>query len=94
MTITEGMKRFRLPNPATPEDLACRWNHVINFGDRVLLAGGFYNGPDNPCYFGVVYEYLNDSETHTCESEIGIRAVSDVEFYDEGHAIAWAMKQD
>ena len=27
----------------------------------------------------------------TCEGAIGLRAVSKVEFEDDGHAIAWAM---
>lgn len=94
MTITEGMKRFRLPNPSTPEDLEMRFSgmdgKVLNFGDRVLLAGYYYNGQNCPSWFAAAYEYLEDGEK-TCESTIGIRAVSEVEFEDDGHAIAWAM---
>ena len=52
MTINEGMKRFRLPNPSTPEDLEMRFSgmdgKVLNFGDRVLLAGYYYNGMNEP----------------------------------------------
>ena len=90
MTINEGMKRFRLPNPSTHEDLEMRFSKVLNFGDRVLLAGYYYNGMNEPSWFAATYEYLEDGD-HDCESTIGIRAVSGVEFEDDGHAIAWAM---
>lgn len=71
MTINEAMRTYRLPNPTTPEDLECRWSKVLNFGDKVLLAGYYYNGKNKPCYFGAVYEYLDDEEKHDCESAIG-----------------------
>jgi hypothetical protein len=93
MTINEAMKKYRLPNPSTPEDLETRWSKVLTFGDKVLLAGYFYNGIDKPCWFGAVYEYLDNEDTHDCESAIGLYAASEVEFADAGHAIAWAMKQ-
>lgn len=92
MTIGEGMRKYRLPNPTTPEDLECRWSKVLNFGDKVLLAGYYYNGKNKPCYFGAVYEYLEEG-SKTCESAIGLYAVSEIEFEDDGHAIAWAMQQ-
>ena len=89
MTINEAMRTYRLPNPTTPEDLECRWSKVLNFGDRVLLAGYYYNGKNKPCYFGAVYEHLDDDLS--CEGTIGLRAASEVEFEDDGHAMAWAM---
>lgn len=96
MKINEGMKKYRLQNPSTPEDLEMRFSgmdgKVLNFGDRVLVAGYFWNGPGEPSYFAATYEYLDDAD-HDCESAIGIRAVSEVEFEDDGHAIAWAMQQ-
>ena len=92
MTITEAMKTYRLPNPTTPEDLEGRWSKTLNFGETVLVAGYYWNGPGKPCYFAATYEYLEDGE-HNCESTIGLRAVSEVEFEDDGHAIAWAMAQ-
>ena len=91
MTINEAMKIYRLPNPSTPEDLECRWSKVLNFGDKVLLAGYYYSGGNKPCYFGAVYEFLTND--HSCEGTIGLSSVSDVEFEDDGHAIAWAMQQ-
>lgn len=91
MTINEGMRTYRLPNPTTSEDLGCRWSHVLNFGDRVLLAGHYYNGKNKPCFYAAVYEHLDDDLS--CEGAIGLRAVSEVEFTDEGHAIAWALSQ-
>ena len=91
MTINEGMRTYRLPNPTTSEDLGCNWSHVLNFGDRVLIAGHYYNGKNKPCFYGAVYEHLDDDLS--CEGAIGLRAISDVEFADEGHAIQWAMSQ-
>jgi hypothetical protein len=89
MTINEGMKNYRLPNPTTSEDLETRWSKVLNFGDKVIMAGYYYNGMNKPCYFGAAYEFLTDDTS--CEGTIGLVAVSEVEFEDEGHAIAWAM---
>lgn len=98
MTINEAMKTYRLPNPTTPEDLEMRYSgmdgKVLSFGDKILLAGYYYNGQYGqyePVYFGAVYEFLTNDTT--CEGAIGIRAVSEVEFVDDGHAIAWAMQQ-
>ncbi len=93
MTINDAMRTYRLPNPTTMEDLECRWSKVLNFEDKVLLAGYYYNGINKPCYFGAVYEYLDDEEKHNCESTIGLAAVSEALFEDDGHAIAWAMQQ-
>ena len=60
MTINEAMRTFRLPNPTTPEDLECRFSgmdgKVLNYGDKVLLAGYYYNGKGSPCYYSAVYE--------------------------------------
>ena len=92
MTINEATRTYRLPNPTTPEDLECRWSKVLNFGDRVLLAGYYYNGAGKPSYFGAVYEHLDDDLS--CEGMIGLRAASEVAFEDDGHAIAWAMQQN
>lgn len=90
MTISEGMRKLRLPNPTTPEDLECRWSKTLRFGDKVVMAGYYYNGMNKPCYFGAAYEFLDEGE-HDCESTIGLAEVSEVEFEDEGHAILWAM---
>ena len=91
MTIKEAERTYRLPNPTTPEDLETCWSRVLTFGDKILLAGYFYNGKNKPCYFGATYEFLTDD--HSCEGAIGLRAVSEVEFEDDGHAMAWAMQQ-
>ncbi len=91
MTINEAMRTYRLANPSTPEDLECRWSKILNFGDKVILARYYYNGKNKPCYFGATYEFLTDDTT--CEGAIGLRAASEVEFEDDGHAIAWAMQQ-
>lgn len=90
MTINEAMRKYRLPNPTTPEDLECRWSKTLRFGEKVIMAGYCYNGQNKPCWFGAAYEFLDEGK-HDCESAIGLAAVSEVAFEDEGHAIAWAM---
>ena len=90
MTINEAMRTYRLPNPTTPEDLECRWSKLLTFGDKVVVAGYYYQH-NKPCHYGATYEFLTDD--HTCEGAIGLRAASEVEFEDDGHAIAWAMAQ-
>lgn len=96
MTINEGMRKYRLANPSTPEDLEMRFSgmdgKVLNFGETVLVAGYYWNGPGQPAYFAAIYEYLDDGG-HDCESTVALRAVSEVSFEDDGHAIAWAMQQ-
>ena len=92
MTINEAMSTYRLPNPTTIEDLECnhtRSNRILTFGDKVVIAGYYYNYKAH-CWFGVTYEFLTDD--HTCEGAIGLRAASEVEFEDDGHAILWAMR--
>ena len=91
MTIEKAMRTYRLPNPTTPEDLECRWSKMLTFGDKVVIAGYYWNGQHQPGYYGACYEFLDDD--HTCEGAIELRAVSEVEFEDDGHAIAWAMQQ-
>ena len=91
MTIKEAMNTYRLPEATTSEDLECRWSKILTFGDKVILAGCFFSGRNKPCYFGATYEFTTDD--HTCEGTIGLKAASEVEFADDGHAIAWAMQQ-
>lgn len=63
MTINDAMRTYRLPNPTTPEDLECRWSKVLNFGNRVLLAGYYYNGKNKPSYFGASTSTLRTAGT-------------------------------
>lgn len=55
MTINEAMRIYKLPNPTTPENLECKWSKLLTFGDKVVIAGYFYNGMNKPCYFGATY---------------------------------------
>lgn len=91
MTIENAVKTYRLPAHSTSEDLECSWSTVLNYGEAVLLAGYYYTGRNKPCWFGAVYEHLDGDLS--CEGFIGLRAASEVEFEDEGHAIAWAINQ-
>ena len=89
MTINEAMRTYRLPETTTPEDLENRWSKVLTFGDKILLAGHFFNGKNKPSYFGATYEFTSDD--HSCEGKIRLKAASQVEFLDDGHAISWAI---
>ena len=95
MTINEGMKKYRLPNPTTSEDLEMRFSgmdgKVLNYGDRVLLAGYYFSERGKANYYAAVYEHLDNDLS--CEGTIGLREVSEVVFEDEGHAVAWALEQ-
>ena len=86
-------RTFRLPEITTPEELETRFftrsATFLTFGSKTLMAGYFWNGPKNPCYYGAVYAFT--SSDHSCEGEIKLTAVSEVAFEDNGHAIAWAM---
>ena len=52
MTINEAMKKYRLPNPTTTEDLEMRFSGMdgktLNFGDKVLLADTTTTGETSP----------------------------------------------
>ena len=89
------MRKYRLQNPTTPEDLEMKFSGmdgaVLEFGENILVAGFYWNGPNESRYFAAVYEYLDDGDFDS-ESMIGIKAVTDVEFEDDGHAIQWAMQ--
>lgn len=84
-------ENYRLPMQTTSEDLECQWSKVLKFGDGIIMAGYFYNGINKPCYFGAAYKFLT-SDT-SCEGAIALKAVSEVAFEDDGHAIAWAMEK-
>ena len=91
MTIYEAMKKFRLPNPTTPEDLACRWSTCLDYGDKVFVAGHYWQGTGEPDLYAAIYEHLDDDLS--CEGTIALREVSDVLFYDAGHAVEWCLMQ-
>ena len=76
--MTERARTYRLPNPSTPEDLECRWSKTMRFGDKVIVAGYYYNGPGKPSYFGAVYEFLTVDTG--CEAEIALWEVSGLEW--------------
>ena len=86
-----GMAReYRLPLKSTPEDLERDWETVLRYGNRILLAGHWYN-QNGKSWIAAVYEFLDDNET-SAEDFIGIREVSAERFTDNGHAIAWAIQ--
>ena len=88
--MIELAKEYRLPLRSTQEDLELEWETVLRYGNRILLAGHYYN-PDGKSWIAAVYEFLDDNATD-CEDFIGIREVAEERFTDNGHAIAWAIR--
>ena len=80
---------YHLPMISTPENLGMNWSKLLTFGNKVILAGYYYNGRHENSYFGAVFEFT--TKDHTCEGEIKLTAVSDEFFEDDGHAMEWAM---
>ena len=89
-TMIKMAEEYRLPLQSTQEDLEGKWETVLKYGNRILMAGYLYN-PDGKNWIAAVYEFLDDNET-SCEDSIGIREVAEERFTDNGHAIAWAIK--
>lgn len=85
-------KTYRIPTTTTPEDLEMKRaldnGAILTFGDRILVAGYYYN-PNGRSYYGAIYRFT--TEDHTCEGEIELVSISEDTFEDNGHAIAWAM---
>ena len=84
-------RKYRLEERTTAERLACRWEHVLEYGDRVILAGYHYNGKGADEWFSAIYTYT--TKDHTIEGEIRLEEVSERCFSDNGHAIAWAFSR-
>ena len=88
--LVDIAREYRLPLKSTQEDLERDWETVLRYGNKILLAGHWYN-PDGKSWIAAVYEFLDDDET-TCEDFVGIREVAEERFEDNGHAIAWAIQ--
>ena len=88
--MNELAREYRLPMRSTPEDLGRDWETVVRYGNRILVAGHWYN-PDGKSWIAAVYEFTYDNETGE-EDFIGIREISAERFEDNGHAIAWAIQ--
>lgn len=87
--MTTTAEKFRLPETTTEENLEERFSKTLTFGTKVLIAGYFYNGLNQPNYYAAVYEHTD--EDLTCEGRIALKEISEDFFEDDGHAIAWAL---
>lgn len=88
--MMEMAKKYNLVEVTTTEELEYNWHIVVPFGDKVLLAGYFYQRGENS-FFAAVYGYaLGDRDI---EAPIVLSAVSQEMFEDAGHALQWAMAQ-
>ena len=85
---------YRLQRVTTPENLEMKMMHnggvVITFGDRILIAGYYYQ-PNGECYYAAIYRFT--TADHTCEGTVKLVTVSQETFADNGHALAWCMAQ-
>ena len=85
---------YRLQRITTPEDLEVKMMHnggvCVSFDDRTFIAGYYYH-PNGLCYYGAIYRFT--TADHTIEGKVELVRISDDSFIDNGHAIAWAMKQ-
>ena len=85
---------YRLQRVTTPEELEMKMMYnsgvVLTFGDRVLIAGYYYN-PNGKCYYGATYRFTTTDRT--VEGTVKLENISDETFTDNGHAIAWAMSR-
>lgn len=90
--LTSKAHTYRLPETTTPEMLETRLmgdrGTILTFGEKILLAGHYYN-PNGRCFYGAIYRFTTSD--HTIEGEIELIAISEDTFADNGHAIAWAM---
>ena len=84
------MTEYGLP-ATTYEDLEVRWSKTVRFGDRALLAGRCFTGMEKPEYYGAVYGFVTEDKSP--EGTVRLLKASEVEFTDEGHALAWAIRQ-
>ncbi len=91
MTINNAIREYGLPERSTMENLEFDNWKVLSFGSKVLLAGYYYNYGKACEYYAAIYSHIDNDLS--CEGEIELTAVSDVEFVDDGHAIAWALAQ-
>ena len=87
----EELKRtYRMKTKATQEELEENFSTVIRYGNRVLVAGYFYNKGAN-CYYGAIY--MPDEISFNSESELTLLDISEERFEDEGHAIEWGINR-
>lgn len=89
---TTKAETYRLPQITTPESLEMRLMNnrgtILTFGDRILVAGYYFN-PNGRSYYGATYHFV--TADHTCEGRIELTGISKDTFEDNGHAIVWAM---
>lgn len=63
---------------------------LLIYGDTVLVAGYYWNGPHRPAYYSAIYETIVDHRVEP-ESDLELIAISEEFFEDSGHAIEWAI---
>ena len=95
MNMNERIQILRIPPRTTPEDLESRYldfdDEIIRYGDLMLVASYYWQGPGQNSWIGAVYEFLEDGREDV-DDEIVLRGIAPEFFKDEGHAIAWGIR--
>lgn len=95
MNTTQRAEKYRLPIRTTTEDLEGRYlsfdDEIIRYGDLMLVASYYWQGPGQNSWIGAVYEFLEDGREDV-DDEIVLREIAPGFFKDEGHAIAWGIR--
>ena len=90
MKIMDAITTYYLPGTTTQEDLELRWKRVLRYNDKVILVGEWHaDGKD--CFFAAIYQHLEADLA--VDGLVKLVAASEAEFSDDGHAVAWAIKQ-
>lgn len=85
---------YRFSNVTNIEDIGCEMNNcydaLLRMDDKVIFAPMTYSGD----YVAAIYELIETpEETGLCDIEcrLNLIEVSEEEFKDAGHAVAWAL---
>lgn len=94
ITIKDMLEEV-LRDRETPESLEMAFSGmdgtIVTFDNRILVAGYYWNGPGRPAYFGAIYTALDDEDLDA-ETDLELTAISPEFYYDDGHAIKWALE--
>ena len=96
MTQEEMIKKTKLRRRETPEALEMAFTFddgiVIEYNEKLLISGFYWNGPGQNNHFGAIYQPIFD-ECLEAETDLELVEVSTEFFKDDGHAIEWAISK-
>ena len=90
MKAIEAMEKYRIP-PLPPRKSLRAAEQASDLGDKVVICRVLLQRQEQPL---LLWGHLQvHHHRPLCEGKIELKAASEVEFEDDGHAIAWAMAQ-